>query len=258
MLKDHRDRAAPQVTELASIGLRNVASRDLDLSGGRLDEPDQRANEGRLARAREPHDHEHLARPDLERHVPHCDDVAGLLAELGPREECVLGADEPLWVGPKTFQIPDARITCGPLLRRGAAVVRERSRPSARAADISPRAVQRPAPRAWAIATAAAAGRADDPGGRLPGVRAAWRRSCRPRCRRQARHPGVRQGMFLAFWTARGTAGPAPNPARSGTTAHIPRRRRSVRAPAAPDAAGGAHQRVERESSPAAARGSAR
>ena len=107
VLEDHRDRTAAQLTELAAIGARHVVACDLDLPGGRLDEPDQRADERRLARAREPHDDEHLALPDLERDVPDRDDVARLLAKLGPRQECVLGADEPLGVGSE--DLPDAR-----------------------------------------------------------------------------------------------------------------------------------------------------
>ena len=57
-----------------------------DRSGGRLDQPDQRADERRLARPRQAHDHEHLAGPDLERHVADGGDAARLLAQLAARE----------------------------------------------------------------------------------------------------------------------------------------------------------------------------
>ena len=91
VLEDHRDRTAAQLTQLPAIGAHHVVACDLDLARGRLDEPDERAHQRRLARAGEAHDDEHLALPDLQRDVPDCDDVARLLAKLGPREEGVLG-----------------------------------------------------------------------------------------------------------------------------------------------------------------------
>ncbi len=105
VLEDHRDGVAPQLAELVAIGAHHVVPGDLDLPGRRLDEPDQRAHERRLARAGEPHDDEDLARPDLERYVLDGDDAACLLAQLGAREVGVRRADEPFRVRPE--DLPD-------------------------------------------------------------------------------------------------------------------------------------------------------
>ena len=106
VLEDHRDRVAAQLAQLRRVGGHHVAAEDRDLAGGRLDQPDQRPHERRLARARQAHDDEHLAGPDLEPDVAHGDGVAGLVAQLGAREVRVRAADDPL--GIRAEHLPDA------------------------------------------------------------------------------------------------------------------------------------------------------
>src|SRR5207247_5402233 len=86
MLEDHRGRVPPQLQELAPAERHDVLAVDLDLAGARLDQPDERADEGRFAGAGEPHDDEDLAGPDLERDVPDSRDAVVLRAQLRPRE----------------------------------------------------------------------------------------------------------------------------------------------------------------------------
>ena len=49
------------------LGLADVLAVEEDLAGGRLDEPGHAADERRLAAARQAHDDEDLAGPDVER-----------------------------------------------------------------------------------------------------------------------------------------------------------------------------------------------
>jgi len=72
-------------SQFAQLGLvrgGDVATVDLNSAGSRLDQPDERADERRLARPGEPHDDEDLAGPDLEGDIPDCGDAIVLLAEL--------------------------------------------------------------------------------------------------------------------------------------------------------------------------------
>ena len=94
MLEDHRDGVAAQLAQLGGVAADDVLARDLDRAGGRLDQPDQRADERRLAGAGEAHDDEHLARPDLDRDVADGGDAAGLRAQLGARQLGVGRADD--------------------------------------------------------------------------------------------------------------------------------------------------------------------
>jgi len=81
-------------SEVVPVGGHHVVADDLDLPGRRLDEADERPHEGRLARAREAHDDEHLAGPDLDRDVIDGDDAPRLLALLGARKVGVRRPDE--------------------------------------------------------------------------------------------------------------------------------------------------------------------
>ena len=93
----------------SSAALAAVTSwpRDPDRARGRLDQADQRADERRLARAREAHDDEHLARPDVERDVADGRDAAGLLAELRARQLRVGRPDDAVRL--RAEDLPDAR-----------------------------------------------------------------------------------------------------------------------------------------------------
>ena len=64
----------------------DVLAVEQDRTGRRLDEPRQAAHERRLAAARQAHDDEDLAGPDVERDVADRDGRAGLLAQLGARQ----------------------------------------------------------------------------------------------------------------------------------------------------------------------------
>src|SRR5439155_14708467 len=70
VLEDHRRGVPAKVAELRAGRSGHALPGDLDGTRGRLDQADQRAHERRLAGAREAHDDEYLARPDVERDVP--------------------------------------------------------------------------------------------------------------------------------------------------------------------------------------------
>ncbi len=99
VLEDHRDAVAAQLAQRGRIGGHHVVAEDADLARRRLDQPDQRADERRLARAREAHDDEHLAGPDVERDVADRHRVAALLAQLAARQVGLRAVDDALAVG---------------------------------------------------------------------------------------------------------------------------------------------------------------
>ena len=78
VLEDHRDRVPAELEQLVAVGGDHVAAVDLDRPCGRLDQPDQRADERRLAGAGKAHDDEHLARVDVDRDIADGGDAAGL------------------------------------------------------------------------------------------------------------------------------------------------------------------------------------
>src|SRR5918996_478558 len=148
VLEDHRDVMAPELAKLGLARRDHVVPRDLDRSGRRLDQPDQRAYEGRLPGAGEAHDDEHLARPDLDRHVADGHHAAGLLPQLAAREAGVGRSDEALASRPEHLPDPlganDGRSRpIDPALSRRdgdrARVVHAAASEFTRAADISPR-----------------------------------------------------------------------------------------------------------------------
>ena len=93
VLEHHRRGVPPQLQQLVAARGRDVAAVDLDATRGRLDQPDQRADERRLAGAREAHHDEDLAGIDVERDVPHRGDAARLRAQLGAGQVGVGRAD---------------------------------------------------------------------------------------------------------------------------------------------------------------------
>ena len=107
VLEHHRDRVAPELPQLGRARRRHVLLGDPDRPRGRLDQPDQRPDERRLARAGEAHDDEHLAAPDVEGDVAHRRDAAGLLAKLRPAELGVRCAEDAVRLGAE--DLPDAR-----------------------------------------------------------------------------------------------------------------------------------------------------
>ena len=106
VLEHHRHRVAAQLPELGLACLHHVAAGDLDLAGRRLDQADQRPHERGLPGAGQPHDDEHLARPDLDGDVPHRRDAARLLEQFPPREVGVGRPDHA--VGLRAEDLPDA------------------------------------------------------------------------------------------------------------------------------------------------------
>jgi hypothetical protein len=101
VLEHHRDGVAAKLAQLGLVGGHHVLPGDADLACGRLDQADQRADEGGLAGARQSHHHEHLAGLDLDRHVTDGDDVARLALELRARQLGVRGAHDLVGMGPE-------------------------------------------------------------------------------------------------------------------------------------------------------------
>ena len=102
----------------AGVGRHHVVAGDRDLAGARLDQPDQRADERRLARAGQAHDHEHLARLDVERDVAHGDRRSR--SSRAARRARARQSGVPMILsapGPKTFQTPSARTSGSPFGR---------------------------------------------------------------------------------------------------------------------------------------------
>ena len=106
VLEHHCDCVTTQLAELGAAGSHDVPAGDADLSGTRLDQPDQRPDERGLARAGEAHDHEDLAGMDLDRDVAHGDHAARLLAQL-TAWELALGRSDEL-VAMRAEHLPDA------------------------------------------------------------------------------------------------------------------------------------------------------
>ena len=82
-LEDHGHLAASKCAKRIPIHAEHVHAIHLDTAGGRLDEPIEVADEGRLAGARQTHDDEGLAGLDVEGHVANADDMPGTFKELG-------------------------------------------------------------------------------------------------------------------------------------------------------------------------------
>ena len=130
VLEDHRDRVAAQLAQLGAARRHHVASVDLDRARSRLDQPDQRPHERRLARAGEAHDDEDLAGPDLDRDVPDGDHAARLGAQLAARQVDVLGAEQPLAV--RAEDLPDPLARESAVARRETRAGPQRSSPQSR------------------------------------------------------------------------------------------------------------------------------
>ena len=64
-----RELPPAELPQALAVGLSDVLALEQDLAGGRLDEAGDAAHERRLAAAREAHDDEDLASPDVERNV---------------------------------------------------------------------------------------------------------------------------------------------------------------------------------------------
>jgi hypothetical protein len=92
VLEDHGDLPALDLAEGPGVAGGDVAALDPDRAGGRRDQSVQHPHEGRLARARETHDHEDLALGHVEARVLHGDGGAG----LGEDRLLALALAEPL------------------------------------------------------------------------------------------------------------------------------------------------------------------
>src|SRR5262249_678513 len=106
VLEHHGRRVAPELAQIRAAQRHHVLAVDLDLAGGRLDQPDERPHERRLPRAGEAHDNDDLARPDVEREVADGGDTAVLLAELGAGELGVERADDAAGMPPEDLPDP--------------------------------------------------------------------------------------------------------------------------------------------------------
>src|SRR5437899_1537452 len=105
MLENHRRGVAPELPQFDTAQGRYDFAVDLDVAGARLDQPDQRAHERRLAGTGQPHDDEHLSRPDLERDVAHRGDAVVLGAQLRAWQVGVRRSDYA--TGMPTKDLPD-------------------------------------------------------------------------------------------------------------------------------------------------------
>ena len=75
---EHHAHAVPADLDQLAVGdLAEIPALEAHLAGGRLDQPREAADQRRLARAGQPHDHEDLARADREARVDHRRHEAG-------------------------------------------------------------------------------------------------------------------------------------------------------------------------------------
>ena len=81
-LEHHAHLEAPQVAQRLRVELQHILAVHQDASVGRLDQPVDVPDQGRLARAGQAHDDEDLAFPDVEADIADADGVAGLLEQF--------------------------------------------------------------------------------------------------------------------------------------------------------------------------------
>lgn len=86
VLEHHRDPLVAQGPQVGGAEGAEIAAVDGDAARGRLDEPVQQPDQGRLARPGQTHDHEQLAVGDVEGHVVHGERRAGAALDLRPAE----------------------------------------------------------------------------------------------------------------------------------------------------------------------------
>ncbi len=84
LLEHHAEAGAAQLHQVALGQRGDVGIVDEDAAGGRLDQPVDAAQAGRLARARQAHDDEDLALVDIEADILQADHRAGGLEDVGP------------------------------------------------------------------------------------------------------------------------------------------------------------------------------
>ena len=77
-LEYHAHVPAPQGDQLFVVHLRDVLAIDVNMPGGRLDQPVEKPHHGRFAGAREAHDDEYLAGENFEAGIVDADGHAGL------------------------------------------------------------------------------------------------------------------------------------------------------------------------------------
>ena len=132
---------------LAGSGLADVVAVEQDLARGGLDQAGHAAHERGLAAAREAHDDEDLAGPDVEEHVAQADRGSGLGPQLVPGRSASGVPMTLCSAGPKTFHRPRTEIVA---LSMGAAASARRARangPGAGNVDVMPRPSRRGARR---------------------------------------------------------------------------------------------------------------
>ena len=86
VLEHHAHLVPPQLQQRLVVGLRDVGAVDHHRASGGFDETGDAADERALARARQAHHHEHLARRHVEAHLAHGDHIAVLRFERRPRQ----------------------------------------------------------------------------------------------------------------------------------------------------------------------------
>ncbi len=106
MLEDHRRGMPTELPQLDTAQCDDILAVDLDVARGGLDEPDQRAYERRFAGAGEPHDDEHLSRPDVERDIADGGDAIVLLPQFRARKVGVGRSDHAIGAPAKDLPNP--------------------------------------------------------------------------------------------------------------------------------------------------------
>ena len=98
VLKDHRQLVAPKIAQLLRRIRQDVVPFEQHAPARRLDEPDEAADERRLAAPRQPHHHEHLPDVHAERDVAQADHQPQLVLNLGAALVGVFGLENAVGV----------------------------------------------------------------------------------------------------------------------------------------------------------------
>ncbi|MNO69815.1 hypothetical protein D3C76_606760 [compost metagenome] len=106
VLEDHADLLGAHLAQRPGVQPVDIRAIDQNLAGGGLDQPVDVADEGRLARAGQPHDAEDLAFPDAEVGIGHPNDTSVLIEDFLLAQPFGLDGGESL-IGPRAKNLPD-------------------------------------------------------------------------------------------------------------------------------------------------------
>ena len=107
VLEHHGDLGAAQFAQVALAEVTDVVAVDCDAAARGFDQAGQGTQQGRFPRARQPHNHEAFATPDLEIDILDGDDMAGFLLNRVAGFAAVVGVEHLLGISPEDF--PNAR-----------------------------------------------------------------------------------------------------------------------------------------------------